>query len=178
MIDSIHVFDNLLPKNYQDLIENALLGEKNCNWLLLDDISYGGENRLENANPGLVHPLKVDNQVISPLFNLFLPLVLVALEKINCQYNNTIMARSFLQFPQAISTANNIHVDLEIPHTVCLYYVNDSDGPTRLYKQGTTEVIRQVDPKKGRILIFDGKYYHSSSNPTVNKRCIINFDIV
>ena len=177
MIDNIYIFDDLVSKNYQNLLEYSLLGEKNTSWLLLDDISYSNNTSLEKLNPGLVHPLKVDNQVVSPLFNLSLPLVLTALDKINWMYTNTIMARSFLQFPKAIVESNNIHVDLEIPHIVCLYYVNDSDGPTTIY-DNMGAIKKQIDPKKGRILVFDGKYYHSSSNPTVDKRCIINFDVV
>lgn len=178
MIDNIIVIDNVIPKSYQDLIEASLLGEMNAHWLLLDDISYGHSNNLAKTNPGLVHPLKVDNQIKSPLFNLVLPMVLLSLDRVGWKYTDTLMARSFLQFPKDVSTPNNSHIDLEMPHVVCLYYVNDCDGPTIIYEPRSNKIKKTIDPQKGRAVVFDGKYYHSSSNPTTTRRCIINFDIV
>lgn len=178
MINDVYIFDDVIPKSYQDLIELNLLGEMNAHWLLLDDISYGQGHTASISNPGLVHPLKIDNQIKSPLFNLVLPMVLISLDRINWKYTDTIMARSFLQFPKEISTPNNSHIDLEMPHVVCLYYVNDCDGPTVIYEPGSTNILQTINPQKGRVVIFDGKYYHSSSNPTNSRRCIINFDII
>jgi hypothetical protein len=178
MIDDIIIIDNVIPKVYQDLIENNLLGEMHSHWLLLDDISYGHDHVTGMSNPGLVHPLKVDNQIKSPLFNLVLPMVLLALDRAGWKYTDTVMARSFLQFPKDVSTPNNSHIDLEMPHVVCLYYVNDCDGPTIIYEPGSNNIKKIIDPQKGKAVVFDGKYYHSSSNPTTTRRCIINFDIV
>ena len=178
MIDNIFVFDNIVPKSYQDMIESMLLGEMNSHWLLLDDISYGRDHVTGGSNPGLVHPLKIDNQIKSPLFNLVLPMVLLALDRADWKYTDTLMARSFLQFPKDVSTPNNSHIDLEMPHVVCLYYVNDCDGPTVIYEPGSDKIKKIINPQKGRAVVFDGKYYHSSSNPTTTRRCIINFDIV
>lgn len=77
-----------------------------------------------------------------------------------------------------------------IPHidhgsTECLsmvYYVNDSDGDTRLFDkyvdQGWTDLsmIHSNSPKKGNSLLFQSHRFHSSSNPiNSNHRCIINF---
>ena len=177
MIDDIIIIDNIIPKAYQDLIEASLLGEMNAHWLLLDDISYGHGKDLAKTNPGLVHPLKVDNQIKSPLFNLVLPMVLLSLEHAKYKYTDTVMARSFLQFPKDTSTPNNSHIDLEFPHVVCLYYVNDCDGPTTIYSDTGSNIKQIVQPQKGRAVIFDGKYYHSSSNPTTTRRGIINIEI-
>jgi hypothetical protein len=44
-----------------------------------------------------------------------------------------------------------------------IYYVNDSDGETLLFKKENNryEVIEKVIPKQGRLLVFDGNIYHS-----------------
>lgn len=190
MIDDIVIIDDAIPKSYQDAIEHNLLGEMMSSWLLLNDISYGSENPLGSFNPGLVHPIKVDGQIKSPLFNFLLPLIFFSLDKINYTYRDTFMARSFLQFPKASSIPNNPHTDLTIPHLVCLYYVNDSDGDTIIYNETLDNVLpnevetaqftikHRITPKKGKVVLFDGKYYHSSSNPTIDRRCIVNFDII
>ena len=75
------------------------------------------------------------------------------------------------------STPNTPHIDYPDPHIVLLYYVNDSSGPTTFYNR-KFKVKKEVMPKKGRILIFDGSIYHSSTPPTTNDyRCVINFDL-
>ena len=76
------------------------------------------------------------------------------------------------------------HVDTNTPHIASIYYVNDSDGDTIIYNEkfdGEFEappnltVMTKVSPKANRLLIFDGKYFHTGSSPAKNKnRVIIN----
>ena len=78
---------------------------------------------------------------------------------------------------QTQSTSNTPHIDYPIPHTVLLYYVNDSDGVTSFYDK-SFNIIDTVQPKKGRIVVFDGLTYHSSTPPRINShRCVINFNV-
>jgi hypothetical protein len=192
MIDDIVVLDDVVPVAYQNFIEKSLLGELATPWFLVDDITYDKDNRtsLSNRTAALVHNLKADNRVNSQIYNITLPVVFLSLEKINYKYTDVLVAKSFLQFPSTESGKNNIHVDLAHPHIVCLYYVNDSDGDTTIYEQ-TSDIVpynsianteftikKIVSPKKGRVVLFSGKYYHCSSNPTIRRRCIINFDVV
>jgi hypothetical protein len=74
---------------------------------------------------------------------------------------------------------NPPHVDLFEPHLVVLYYVIDSDGDTFIYEKNTTDkIIERISPEKGKLVIFDGDYYHSSSPPEKNNvRIVINSDI-
>ena len=86
---------------------------------------------------------------------------------------------------------DNIHIDIPFSHLVVLYYVNDTDGDTFIFdkfadldnlksptiNESESTIIKRVSPKKGRALLFDGRRYHSSSGPTKDIRCIINFDI-
>ena len=71
-----------------------------------------------------------------------------------------------------------------MPHYSAVYYVNDSDGDTIIYDQQfqgnpnppleLTEK-RRIDPKANRLLLFNGKYFHTGSSPAKNKnRIIIN----
>lgn len=184
------IIDDVIPKAYQDLIEQQLLGELVTPWYLVNDISYS-THEFGLDNPGLVNVLFENGQIKNELYPLVLPMVHMSLEKVGIPFHSQLTARTFLQLPRGTtSTANNPHVDSRIPHTVCLYYVNDSEGDTVLYDQTidtvdiadvqTTQftVKHRVTPRKGRVLIFNGKYYHSSSNPTNTRRCIINFDVV
>lgn len=63
----------------------------------------------------------------------------------------------------------------------CIYYVNDSDGPTVLYNEYLADnpkkltVFKKIPPKKGRLLAFHSNRYHTSSSPRRSQyRNIIN----
>jgi hypothetical protein len=63
----------------------------------------------------------------------------------------------------------------------CIYYVNDSDGPTVLYNEYSADnpkkltVFKKIPPKKGRLLAFHSNRYHTSSSPRRSQyRNIIN----
>ena len=91
---------------------------------------------------------------------------------------------------------NTPHVDSHIQqHFVGLYYLNDTDGATRIWKQklkdwnqdpvfysvDECELLEEVEPKANRMVIFDGSHYHSSVTPTKTQlRYVINynFDVV
>ena len=101
-------------------------------------------------------------------------------------------ARSFLQLPlnkgyigEGVDTPP---LDRTEPHLVFLYYVNDSDGDTIIYNyksKSPTDIPffedvkeqKRVKPKQGRVVIFDGMYWHTAEQPTKDVRCIINFNI-
>jgi hypothetical protein len=117
-----------------------------------------------------------------------------AFAKINVTPRMIVQARSFMHIPIADKLRkeyDNVHVDYGKDHLVCLYYVNDTDGDTFIfdktfddvpigsdYSQVQWPVKQRISPKKGRCVLFDGRYYHSSSGPTSDIRCIINFDVI
>lgn len=60
-----------------------------------------------------------------------------------------------------------------------LYYVNDSDGPTSVFKQFApkksdklTKLVN-IDPQKGKLVIFDSRRFHASSSPTAAETRIV-----
>ena len=80
------------------------------------------------------------------------------------------------------------HLDRYEPHLVILYYVNDSDGETVIYNYKSKDEndipyfedvkeLKRITPKQGRIVVFDGRYWHTAEQPTNNIRCIININI-
>jgi hypothetical protein len=195
MINDIIILDDVIPLQYQDAIEDFLLGEVTVPWYLVNDVTYIGttneEANIDKKYPGLSHLFKNEEGHLDPFYDFFRPLAFTGCEKINFKINEIIRVRAFLQLPTYYPPReNNPHVDLRFSHLVCLYYVNDSQGPTNIYEQtfnelstenvGSTEFIlkQQVDPKKGRCVFFNGLHYHSSSSPNHSKRCVVNFDII
>ena len=40
------------------------------------------------------------------------------------------------------------------------------------------EIKKKVTPKQGRVVLFDGRLYHTAEQPNEDKRCIVNYDLV
>lgn len=96
----------------------------------------------------------------------------------------------------SITPQNHIadpHVDTDFPHRTALFYLNDCDGDTIMYKErydprlglDQTEFFKQqiktatvdytISPRANQMSWFDGLTYHSSNSPTTAaKRYIIN----
>ena len=109
----------------------------------------------------------------------------VACLKLNIMNVNVLQGRSFLQVPLNLKNR-----DVDTPHIdildrsdffVVLYYVCDSDGDTIIYnerKESDQYTIKQrVSPKQGRVVIFDGRLYHTAEQPLNNTRCIVNYNL-
>lgn len=196
MIDAPIVLDDAISARYADELNTLFLSSGNLPWYYQEDITYGPNTIKElgiQSRAGFSHLMYDDlgNVKSKDLFNIILPLVYEACDKIDYDFNKIGRARSFLQLPTYKDTyeINHPHVDMPHPHLVLLYYVNDSDGDTILYNEtyedipeknvslnNVSEMLR-CTPKKGRVLFFNGKHYHSSSRPLYNHRCIINVDI-
>lgn len=61
---------------------------------------------------------------------------------------------------------------------VLIYYVNDSDGPTRLFTNGRAyDELQKIDPKKGRFILFKNCRHAGAYPKDNNMRIVINFNI-
>jgi hypothetical protein len=199
MLGEVYVLDDVVSSGYQDLIERELLN-KNAPWHYQRDIALDVDDpraKIQGRTPGLSHIFfDVDSGGIrSPMmYYLTMPLMFEAVNKIGYEAKGMIQSRSFMHFPIADKLRkqyDNVHVDYGMEHLVCLYYVNDTDGDTFIFDKQfdptmpnpdfskiDLKVKDRISPKKGRCILFDGTYYHSSSGPSEDVRCIINFDIV
>ena len=117
-----------------------------------------------------------------------------ALEKVNLK--DILRIRFGLLCRDIKQIINTPHVDSHTQqHFVGLYYLNDTDGATKIWKQklkdwnqdpvfysvDECELLEEVEPKANRMVIFDGAHYHSSVTPTKTQmRYVINynFDVV
>ena len=163
MIDDIIILDDFICKQYQDDIEQNLVGDSRLPWYIQDDVTVSFAD-VPNKNFGLSHVLKNDHGVISNLYQLVIPMVYTAMDKVGYRVTNVFLARSFLQVPSTNNKPNRAHTDLPFAHTVCLYYVNDSEGDTVLYTETSDDVhsndinthqfteYQRVTPKKGRAV--------------------------
>jgi hypothetical protein len=193
------VLDNIVDENLQLQIENSLF---DCDWKFNMDVTYGYNSQISNRK--FLNPFKYDIfpgirsnlQINKKIFNLFYPVVEKTCSYVEFEIEKVERCVSGMHFliPQNPKICN-IHINHKMPHLVFLYYVTDADGDTILYDKTINDVKPQeisemyldekyqfniekkISPKKGRILLFDGRTYHSSSSPTTNIRCIITLDL-
>ena len=181
---NLKIYDDLIPPYLQDWFELSIMGMngKDPEQILYPVIplkcKYEPTALEDDIDPPLSfsHVLK-SSAVLSPFMDNFSLIPRAYCGKENLHLRDILQARVFLTVPyETQSSYNKPHTDLPWPHTVCLYYVNDADGPTAFY-DNKGKVVEEVHPKKGRLAVFDGLTVHGGGIPRNGPRCIINYDI-
>lgn len=197
-MDNIFIIDDLVSKSYANMIEERVT-ENKFPWyfnkhLVTDQIFTDGTDK-EINHVGHNHFLYEDRKVVSPFFEFIHPLILAIGDTKLFDYD--VLERARFNLTQSNTTSSRDyhlpHIDSEYPHWVAIYYVNDSDGDTHIFEQRTEDfdhdtdiktminadftIKKRVTPKKGRVLIFDGHQYHTSSFcKTTPYRIVLNIN--
>jgi hypothetical protein len=198
--DDIIVLDNIIPKNYQNEIENMMTMPV-FNWHFNKKISIGEHQDLpkilENdssvkESSAFVHRFFIDPEVStnkqlvkSDYCDFIRPIFHLVEDKTNIKINKVHRVRGvFVTKDITFKEKYNVpHVDSLTNHTVLIYYVNDNDGGTAIFKEKFSDNIsftskktlsKIVPAKKGRILLFNGLTYHTGIVPTDNHKILIN----
>jgi hypothetical protein len=178
----MNVIDNVMPVVMQDqLIDICTQAE--FTWSFLQDATYASADPLaQKMNkpkyPSFCHLAIMDYRPKTAISSLISSMLLCMSDKAGVDSTTLYRARFGLYLPiRDAPEYNNIHVDMPQPHTVALYYVNDSDGDTFFF-DNNREVVERVTPKKGRMVVFDGLTFHASSMPSKNYRISLNLGYV
>jgi hypothetical protein len=184
------VYDDIIPIELQNNIKDSLFSNI-FPWYYLHDITYA-ENPTADSRPCFTHWYYKDYVSNSAASKLVTDLADIITKHINFGPYSIIKARSFMQLPlkltkEELKSKDPLHIDLEFPHTVFLYYVADATGDTVLsnynkydYSDPPKEykTIKRITPKQGRIVVFDGSIWHTAFQPyTKQSRCIVNIDL-
>jgi hypothetical protein len=193
----LKIIDNIVDKDTQDLIEKIVFSIDRS-W------TYHGAYNTPARWPkipqsqqsptfffDIVKPDRrvLTNPIFEPLIRPILKFNPTQLLKIRCVMNCQPAPGSSIKInqPHIDSRPENYQSD---SYKTAVYYVNDSTGPTILYKNrynptvvedislDTVEIDQKVDPKKGRLIEFDYDIYHSSAFPEFGSRAIINYNFL
>lgn len=198
MNDIIEI-ENIIPIDYQNYIHDVLTGG-DFPWIFNKHMVSGDDIFLSKKdNPaGFNHYFYEHNKPVSPFFQMIYPLVLSITSNANIPFNRLYRMRANLTLANTdIGEKDWLlpHIDSFFPHWNVIYYVNDSDGDTILFNEtnddydsgqrdidtiskGNFTVKKRVTPKKGKILAFHGRYYHSVQLSRESKyRCLININL-
>ena len=188
----IKVIDDIVDIFDQEIIKHQVFNETYFQYV--DDVSI--KNNQHQRRPGFKHVFDLDI-----LHDSIKSIVNNCNKKINNK-SDILEARSFLQLPLNTESflqlplntdftgtgVDTPHLDRFEPHLVFLYYVCDGDGDTIIYdykteKEGDVpffedvKELKRITPKQGRVVIFDGMYWHTAEQPKKDVRCILNFNI-
>ena len=168
----IEVYDNFLPQKLENLVESNILYNTDYRFVS-NTVNSQGKSYIPSLTCNFIN----QKNELDVNYLIYLNILFNFIKKQNIFLINLYRARTFLQFPTISPKVHPPHKDMTIPHWVCLYYVNDSDGDTIFYDNNKNE-IKRVSPKKGRMAFFDGSILHSGSTPQNTHRAIINFDFI
>ena len=188
--NQVYVFDDIVNLETQNKIKDLMLNK--AMWSYVSDVTNPKLN--DQQRPGFAHWFVKDEIITSDLHNEVLPILQNSLKKLDVRGDRRyLQGRSFLQLPLNINNREKLdvpHVDIaNFKHLVILYYVTDADGETVIYDNQFIENEKipnfedlkekqRVMPKQGRVVCFDGFYWHTSQQPSKGVRCIINYNVV
>ena len=134
------------------------------------------------------HTFYINGQINSSYFDMITPIIKELEESRQKSYMDRLFrVKANLIYKQAnypVGFYHMPHIDVDMPHEVMLYYVNDSDGDTLLFKENPTQMFgfkkftveSRIPPQKGNIILFDGVTYHAATPPKLSDvRVTINF---
>lgn len=178
----IDVIENLAPKSLADKLEQVF-SDDDCVWNLSSSCGGYGETYVSNGveildTYQMYHTLVVDNLPKSAITALSLCISFFLEQRTGIFPKHFTRVKANLLFPvfKDKNQCHPLHTDREESESKSMiYYVNDSDGPTRFFDdQGN--IIKTVYPKKGTAVVFPSNTIHASSCPINSpKRIVINY---
>lgn len=191
------IFDNFLPDHEFRVLQTEIMHHQ-FPWFYIDHVSIPDEEGKLIEDPlaietdGMFHVLydrefnteSFANKILQTLYQQITT-------KLGFTEDQLIRSRLSMKFPKlgfAEKNYNLPHVDYYYPHATIIYYINDSDGDTRIFNEEfksdqshpTTKFTtkQRITPKANRLIWFNGFQYHTASNPlTTTRRVILNINL-
>ena len=187
------IYDNLLTDVEQDELEKVFMSP-GFPWYWVDEEGsytsakkwqkiYADKNTKETKL--MAHTFYNFSEVQSDAFPIIEKLLYKFLERTKQTYARIFRCKINLQYNNPNYPENSYvcpHIDMaNQKHNVLLYYPINSDGNTIFFKNKDREnliIEKEVKPKKGRFILFDGNTMHSNRPPKISEtRMTINYNI-
>lgn len=181
MIESPIVLKNFLTEKEIKEIQKVVF--EKLPFYYNDSHIYGDEKSINDDSEYFLSHILYDN--LSPnsdFYPFFISIFQKFLEKNNLYFRSILRARVNF-YPKTDDKVGTPHVDWKFDHNVFIYYINNSDGDTIIYKENfdnknifkNFNVLKKISPEEGKGVIFNGSNFHSISYPkNNNKRVILN----
>lgn len=188
---SYTVIENFIPEALENVLANMY--HHDMEWNYVSETSGNTEDMVDDLDPRVLecpqlchisHWGGVDNpktfgvqRMVLYFLELYTGCKITDINKIKTNMN--------LMDPRYKDKYHPPHADHRAPEwTSMVYYIIDSDGPTRFFNKSTLdkdphsnlEVIGEVHPKKGRAVIFPSNIMHTGTCPQkTENRLVTNY---
>lgn len=190
MLKDIHVFDDIISSESQDLLESFVIdtnGFKFGNNLKHFGVNFPQYVFAKSSSDAFPHYI---NQIFTEIQHNTLSKVRL----INSINWRTKINKLVSSDKPSDSSNYSIHIDRDEEHLSLVYYINNSSGDTVFYKLKDTYSIdnwketiinrefdafietNSIPPQKGRVVLFNGKTFHRSTYPTNGDRYVVNMN--
>jgi len=156
-------------------------------WYYLEDTTYENSRKpSQKTTPAFAHLLLSNDGTRSPHLDRFTPIVNGLKDRIEEQPKNIFRMRLGMllntrySYPSMPYVYNAPHVDADFPHMTCVYFLNSVDGATTIFNNTEPpaegerwKLMEQHMPTANQAVVFDGKYYHASMCPKIEKSRIV-----
>ena len=180
----IEIIDNFLDQYYIDYLEE-LVSHQSIQWTYQNNSStytttdHGWQHGFSHA---LFYP---PNGITFDSSNggAWIPAILSMEEKLIGRKNTLKKCRLDLTVKSVPNVLHTPHIDLDVPHLTTILYLNDSDGVTVIYNEKEESIYytvkKTIEPKKNRLVLFDGEHYHTGHSPSrTSTRILLNSNFV
>jgi hypothetical protein len=199
----IRIIDNFVPEILFQRVEEAVTSY-DFPWFFLKDTTYrikysNNDARWDEGFSCLVmlRKFEEDYEFKAPAYEVFLPMLAHFEFALGLNVNDLVRCKVNLGTTSVTADPFDPHVDMPFyRNTTAILCVNDSDGPTYIYDQkcpvgvspqvsldtylenkDSFKLLEKVEPKRNRLILFPGEYYHSGSRPVDHKtRINVNFN--
>ena len=178
-----------IPRDISDFMYEVLCRDNTFPWFYQEQTSFysGTAEVLQldgyEEHPYFAHTIVTDNQIKSNAYDIvFDKFWKWMVKNVDGDFGELIRVRAAKTMKNKVPPTQP-HVDAPFGHWVMIYYCDNSDGPTTIYKERygeNPENVRPkqyIDPEKGKYVIFDGRMYHSGNAPRKHSsRTILNIN--
>jgi hypothetical protein len=190
MIDSVYIFDDIIDRESQNILEN---------YFLSNDSLFVKDNNIRYFGDEVYMPQSV---IVPKVLDTNIDTILKTIENNSIKKIGKTILKNYRYKINKLEVVDNdfddimsLHIDRYEEHLSIVYYVNDTDGNTCIYDIDLSDLEKwqllvrnrkfekfkfkqQISPKKGRVVVFNGLLPHHSSYPTINDRYVVNFNTV
>jgi hypothetical protein len=181
--------DNFLPKPLFDQLQNQVLSA-DFPWYYSAQVSlppgqFNFLDPLAKETDGFNHrTYDREDSNMSFFFQQCRPFFECVAREFGYTHEKLIRARFSMKHPRVgwkEEYYNLPHVDYFYPHDTIIYYLNDSDGDTRIFEEFFTgfpekdlfKTQQRIKPVANRLVLFNGLQYHTAANPIESTRRVI-----
>lgn len=172
----MHKIKNLLGQNSLSIVKSVLASE-GVPWFYLPFTANVGDP-IEPYGGSFSHLIFKDTQgIVSPNYDVAMSILSAALDVQEQTFKELFRIRLGLITRTPHPVVYPPHVDDDVrSHRTGLFYLNNSDGDTIVYKErqksNKYNELGRNSPEENTWFDFDGRHWHSATSPTQNEKRI------